>query len=109
MNKLNKLLSAERRELEEECHRHRVSRKCCPAECDFCDIGERLRDLIDIREEYRWHAYPKEKPVNGKRYLVTRVWDAVGYIDTDVFREDGFDRDVTAWRELPEPYRKERI
>ena len=56
----------------------------------------------------KWHPYPQERPVEDDDYLITvkcrrtrkvTTWDSVnGY-----FYIEG---DVTAWAELPEPYKE---
>ena len=59
----------------------------------------------------KWHPYPQERPIEDDDYLITvkcrrtrkvTTWDSVnGY-----FYIEG---DVTAWTELPEPYKEENI
>ena len=57
----------------------------------------------------KWHPYPQERPVEDNDYLITvkysrrarkvTTWDSVnGY-----FYIEG---NVTAWAELPEPYKE---
>ena len=63
------------------------------------------------KTEIEWHPYPQERPIEDDDYLITvkcrrtrkvTTWDSVnGY-----FYIEG---DVTAWTELPEPYKEENI
>ena len=58
----------------------------------------------------KWHPYPQERPIEDDDYLITvkyrrarkvTTWDSVnGY-----FYIEG---DVTAWAELPEPYKEDK-
>ena len=58
----------------------------------------------------KWHTYRQERPIEDDDYLITvkyrrtrkvTTWDSVnGY-----FYIEG---DVTAWAELPEPYKEEK-
>ena len=61
------------------------------------------------KTKVEWHPYPQERPIEDDDYLITvkyrrtrkvMKWDSVnGY-----FYIEG---NVTAWAELPEPYKEE--
>lgn len=57
-----------------------------------------------------WHLYPKEKPKTDDQYIVSiKLWNN-SFTATANWRNvkdkfvDVFDRNVTAWVEMPEPY-----
>lgn len=56
-----------------------------------------------------WHPYQKEKPPKNKRYIVTVVYcDGETDVGSLLWQGTGIGWSyVTAWAELPEPYRKE--
>lgn len=61
-----------------------------------------------------WHPYPDEKPTKKDRYLIS-LDDGNGhqYITIATFYKDTFwesgaiDHIVSAWAEMPEPYKSE--
>ena len=63
--------------------------------------------------EIEWHRYPDEKPKEDDRYIITVSAKHALFTKTsnwssrrNVF-EDYWDELVTAWAELPEPYKEE--
>ena len=57
-----------------------------------------------------WNKYPKEKPKIDDEYIVTiKLWNN-SFTATANWRNvkdkfvDVFDRNITAWAEMPEPY-----
>ena len=57
-----------------------------------------------------WHPYPKEKPKTDDQYIVSiKLWNN-SFTATANWRNvkdkfvDVFDRNITAWAEMPEPY-----
>lgn len=59
------------------------------------------------KNRVKWHPYPQEKPPkNMESYLTTMP---KGIIGINCFITQGFglyDKEVTAWAELPEPYKE---
>ena len=60
-----------------------------------------------------WNKYPKEKPKIDDEYIVSiKLWNK-SFTATAMWRNvkdefvDVFDRNITAWAELPEPYKEE--
>ena len=78
-------------------------------------LNDAKREAIAEHEVKQWKKYPENKPENGNAYLVTvKIASArCGYIyavSKDFYQLNGFVRDegrIIAFRELPEPYRKE--
>lgn len=60
-----------------------------------------------------WNKYPKEKPKIDDEYIVTiQLWNK-SFTATANWKNikdkfvDAFDSNITAWAELPEPYKEE--
>ena len=60
-----------------------------------------------------WNKYPKEKPKTDDEYIVSiKLWGD-SFTTTAMWRNvkdkfvDIFDRNITAWAEMPEPYKEE--
>lgn len=60
-----------------------------------------------------WHKYPEEKPKTDDQYIVSiKLWNN-SFTATANWRNvkdkfvDVFDRNITAWTEMPKPYKEE--
>ena len=86
---------------------------------EYDDYGSLHTDEIKmaiqaLQEQIVWHPYPKEKPTEDGRYLVTiRMFCRDGFdeeYERRFVQEDVFDlgyfwkAGVIAWAELPKPY-----
>lgn len=89
------------------------------------DFESLIRGMYELgkKEATTWHPYPKEKPKSyTKAYLVTIVKHygkhQVKSVEKDTWADsktggewetfdNSHDTEVTAWAELPEPYRSE--
>ena len=61
----------------------------------------------------KWHPFPQEKPKKDNKYLVSIKTRDYGFTSTshwigshDTFR-DYWDECISAWAELPEPYKED--
>ena len=76
---------------------------------EICEVKEN----VTIKFEGEWHKYPEEKPKKDDDYLVSVKIEDESFTLTSCFDTsiDAFgilsDKYVTAWAELPEPYKEE--
>ena len=54
-----------------------------------------------------WHKYPDEKPPKDGLFLITHRFRNQIRVDMAYFTKDIKSETVTAWAELPEPYKEE--
>lgn len=72
---------------------------------------------VSMEQTFKWHPYPLEKPQKNGRYLVTRMrkvdfdnWNTVTIktkTDSWEYSYWEFGGLITAWAEIPEPYKEE--
>lgn len=65
-----------------------------------------------------WHPYPQEKPKKNDSYLITlKGRNSIPFVCQDIYNDDikafrfeGYStfEKVTAWAELPEPYKENK-
>ena len=65
--------------------------------------------------EIVWHKYPEEKPKTDDQYIVSiKLWNN-SFTATAKWRNvkdkfvDVFDKNITAWAEMPEPYKEGQV
>ena len=75
-------------------------------------LAERRLRISENR--FKWHKYPEEKPKKDDDYLVSVKIENESFTLTSCFDTliDAFgilsDKYVTAWAEMPEPYKEEK-
>ena len=55
-----------------------------------------------------WHPYPKEKPPKEGLYLITLKFGNTKDVSMGYLTKDIYSNTLTAWAEIPEPYKEEK-
>lgn len=68
---------------------------------------QKEKENVTMKFEGKWHKYPDEKPPKDGLFLITHKFRNQIRVDMAYFTKDMKSETVTAWAEMPEPYKEE--